>query len=118
MYQPGVKLLKRNTANQYVLSVGLKISKVVPFHKDYCMKEPLIVVNLKYHELLKYHQNVLFCFVHTCQIRSERFYADEIQRMTIFHFVLTDRGESVPKSHKRCKIRHAIVYMVLAKTSG
>ena len=86
------------------------------------MKEPLIVVNLKDHDLLKYHHNVLFCFVHTSQIRSdsEQFYTDEIQIMTIFHFGLTDtdRGKSFPKSHKRCKIRHAIVYMVLAKTSA
>ena len=74
------------------------------------MKETLIVVNLKYHELLKYHLNVLFPFVHTCQIRSEQLYTDEIQRMTVFHFGLTDRGKSVPKSHQRCKLRHAIVY--------
>ena len=82
------------------------------------MKEPLIVVNLKDHEMLNIHHNVLFCFVHTSQIRSEQFYTDEIQRMTIFHFGLTDRGKSVPNSHKRCKIRHGIVYMVLAKTSA
>ena len=74
------------------------------------MKEILIVVNLKDHELLKYHLNVLFCFVHTSQIRSEQFYTDEIQRMTIFHLGLTDRGKSVPKSHQRCKLRHVIVY--------
>ena len=30
--------------------------------------------------------------------------------MAIFHLGLTDRGKSVPKSHKRCKLRHAIVY--------
>ena len=77
------------------------------------MKEQLIVVNLKDHELLKYHHTVLFRFVHTSQIRSEQFYTDEIQKMTIFHFGLTDRGKSVPtcKSNKRCKIRHAIVYI-------
>ena len=74
------------------------------------MKETLIVVTLKDHELLKYHNNVLFCFVHMSQIRSEQFYTDEIQRMTIFHLGLTDREKSVPKSHKRCKLRHAIVY--------
>ena len=34
----------------------------------------------------------------------------KIQRMTIFHLGLTDRGKSVPKSHQRCKLRHAIVY--------
>ena len=75
-------------------------------------------VNLKDHMMLNYHHNVLFCFVHTSKIRSEQFYTDEIQRMTIFHFGLTDRGKSVPKSHKRCKIRHAIVCLVLAKTSA
>ena len=50
------------------------------------MKEIIIVVNLKDHELLKYHFNVLFCFVHMSQNRSEQFYTDEIQRMIIFHF--------------------------------
>ena len=87
----------------------LKCFSVVPFHKDYCIKEPFIVVNLKDHELLKYHHNVLFCFVHMSQIRSEQFYTDDIQRMAIFHLGLTDRGKSVPKSHKICKLRHAIV---------
>ena len=88
----------------------LKRFSVVPFNKDYCIKEPLIVVNLKHQELLKYHRNVLFCLVHMSQIRSEQFYTDGIQRMAIFHLGLTERGKSVPKSHKRCKLRHAIVY--------
>ena len=30
--------------------------------------------------------------------------------MTIFYLGLTDRGKPVPKSHQRCKLRHAIVY--------
>ena len=77
------------------------------------MKETLIVVNLKDHELLKYHHSVPFCFEHMIQIRSEQFYTDEIQRMTIFYLGLTDRGKSVPKSHKRCKLRHAFVYRLI-----
>ena len=78
--------------------------------KGLLYERTIIVVNLKDHELLKYHHNVLFCFVHMSQIRSELFYTDEIQRMTIFHLGLTDRGKSVPKSHEKFKLRHAIVY--------
>ena len=94
----------------------LKCFSVVPFHKDYCVKETLIVVNQKDHELLKYHLNVLFSFVHMSQIRSEQLYTDEIQRMKVFHLGLIDREKSVPKSHQRCKEMQLSI--VLAETSG